>query len=86
MENKQTVPNTSKLSSALNNKEFKIIKLVACGLTSSEIAQIIGYSIATIDIMKSKVLQKIWCKKLCTVIFLGCSKWISNQYRFGIFY
>ncbi len=59
---KQTVAIKTQISFELNNKEIRIIKLVSCGLTSSEIATALGNSIATIDIMKSKILQKLGLK------------------------
>ncbi len=59
---KQTVAIKTQISFELNNKEIRVVKLVSCGLTSSEIAPLLGNSIATIDIMKSKILQKIGLK------------------------
>jgi DNA-binding NarL/FixJ family response regulator len=59
---KQTVAIKTEIPFELNNKEIRVVKLVSCGLISSEIAAVLGNSIATIDVMKSKILQKLSLK------------------------
>lgn len=53
---------TSPTASPLNRKEIGLIKLVAEGLSNSEIANQLHYSVGTVKNMISNILAKLYLK------------------------
>ena len=55
--------NKSNTNSALTDREREVLKLIALGYTNKEIGEILVVSVKTVESHKTKIMEKIKCKK-----------------------
>lgn len=55
--------NKNNTSSTLTDREREVLKLIALGYTNKEIGEILVVSVKTVESHKTKIMEKIKCKK-----------------------
>ena len=57
------VNNKNQVNSTLTDREREVLKLIALGYTNKEIGEILVVSVKTVESHKTKIMEKIKCKK-----------------------
>lgn len=57
------VNNKNQINSTLTDREREVLKLIALGYTNKEIGEILVVSVKTVESHKTKIMEKIKCKK-----------------------
>lgn len=55
--------NKNQINSTLTDREREVLKLIALGYTNKEIGEILVVSVKTVESHKTKIMEKIKCKK-----------------------
>jgi len=57
------ISNKKQINSTLTDREREVLKLIALGYTNKEIGEILVVSVKTVESHKTKIMEKIKCKK-----------------------